>query len=319
MLTAFGRHHDRLVPIDIDTPGATAPLWIDLDIPSDEEAALVAQRFGIAVPSRSDMDDIEPSSRLYREDGIAFMTVTVATGGDGKSPVTFALGREVLVTVRYADPTPFGNFVHRPLAADAAMNAETVMTGLVETIVDRIADTLEQIGGTLDGVSREVFAGGPSNPTAKTRDLQAILEQIGRAGDLLTRLRESLVGLNRLLSFHGAHAATSKPAREARARLKTVQRDVLSLTDHAGFLSAKVNFLLDATLGLINLEQNQIIKIFTVASVAFLPPTLIASLYGMNFEMMPELKWSLGYPFAIVLMVLSAAIPFAYFSRRGWL
>lgn len=324
MLNAFGRHHDRLVPIDLAAPipPVIAPLWIDLVDPTADESELVAARFGVAIPSRADMDEIEPSARLYWESEVEVMTVTVALSGrdeEGKQPVTFALAEDVLVTVRYAEPTPFGNFVHRPLVTNGATTAETVMLGMVEAIIDRIADALERVGNTVDGVSREVFDGGRRKATDKTRDLEKILERIGRQGDLLTRLRESLVSVTRMLGFHSAHGTTPRPGREARARLKTLQRDLVSLTDHAGFLASKVNFLLDATLGLINLEQNQIIKIFTVAAVAFLPPTLIASIYGMNFETMPELRGHLGYPFAILLMILSAALPFFYFRRRGWL
>ena len=322
MLYAFGRHHDRLVPIDLGAADAIAPpIWIDLCDPSDADRQLVNERFAVDLPDRAEMDEIEPSSRLY-SDGVAeVMTVTVAAAnaqGGSKAPVTFALTPAVLITVRYADPTPFGNFVHRPLEAGEGANPEAIMIGLLEAIVDRAADMLEQIGGLIDSVSREVFARNGS-ADAKARDLEAILERIGSEGDMLTKVRESLVGLNRLLSFHGARTNGGKHARDARIRVKTVQRDVLSLTDHAGFLSSKINFLLDATLGLINLEQNQIIKIFTVASVAFLPPTLIASIYGMNFDIMPELHWHGGYLLAIGLMILSALLPFLLFRKRGWL
>jgi magnesium transporter len=152
------------------------------------------------------------------------------------------------------------------------------------------------------------------------RNLQATLEQIGRNGDFLTKLRESLVSVNRLLTYHSAVEAEDKKAtKEARARIKTLHRDVVALSDQSAFLSQKINFLLDATLGLINLEQTQIIKIFSVAATVFLPPTLVASIYGMNFDYMPELRWAYGYPIAVIAMLLSAALPYVWFKRRGWL
>ena len=184
-----------------------------------------------------------------------------------------------------------------------------------------MADALERTATEIDTISREVFrkrriAGG----STKARDLEGLLEQIGRNGDLLTKLRESLVSINRLLTYHTTIEQNDRKAsKDAKERVKMLYRDVVALTDQTAFLSNKVTFLLDATLGLINLQQNQIIKIFSVAAVVFLPPTLVASIYGMNFEYMPELKWLGGYPFAISLMVLSAVLPYWYFKRRGWL
>jgi len=165
-----------------------------------------------------------------------------------------------------------------------------------------------------------VFRKKAGNASKQTRNLQSIIEQIGRQGDFLSMIGESLISIMRLVTYHTAVEAESRKAsREARQKVKTLQRDVASLSDHTARLSSKVNFLLDATLGLINLEQNAIIKIFSVAAVAFLPPTLVASIYGMNFEDMPELKWMVGYPYALVLMLLSAVLPYLYFKRRGWL
>ncbi len=205
------------------------------------------------------------------------------------------------------------------------------MLGLLEAIIDRLADVLERVGNEIDGVSREVFRAKSANAsqTGKSRkgkaaevttDLQGLIEQIGRKGDLLTAARESLVSISRLVAYHAAlEAPVRKGAKDTRQRIKLLQRDAGSLGDHAQFLQDKINFLLDATLGLINLEQNQIIKIFTVASVAFLPPTLVASIYGMNFQSMPELNWAIGYPMALGVMVLSALLPFLFFKRKGWL
>lgn len=322
MFTAFAREADRLVRIDTATVVPPAILWADILHPDAADAARVAALLGIAIPTLQEMEEIEPSARLYEEAGAQFMTVPIVVGLDSDAPqlapVTFIVGAESLVTVRHAAAAPFDQVIARRLRSNGATTAETLMLDLVEAIVDRVADVLERSAGHCDAVSRDVFARkAAGDEGGEARDLDAMLGRIGREGDLLTKLRECLVGLARLLSYHSARSPAA--ARDVRARLKTVQRDVQALTDHASFLSSKINFLLDATLGFINLEQNQIIKIFTVAAVAFLPPTLIASIYGMNFDMMPELRWQFGYPFAILLMIGSAVMPFAYFRKRGWL
>ncbi len=336
MLRIYFREAERLVLRDKsqDTvaenavvESAVAPvLWYDLVSPTPAESRHVEQALGLAIPTRDEMEEIELSARLYQEDGGEFMTLTALTNLDGdtpaKTPVTFILKGETLVTVRYADPKPFLAFVHRALRVNAQAYGcgEEVMLGIVESIVDRMADVLERIGNEIDGISREVFRGKATPSTKKTKDLQSLIEQLGQKGDFLGGVRESLVSISRLVAYHAAlESPQRRPSKEVRQRVKMLQRDAVSLGDHATFLSGKVNFLLDATLGLINLEQNQIIKIFTVASVVFLPPTLVASVYGMNFNLMPELQWRLGYPWAILLMLLSAALPFLYFKRRGWL
>jgi magnesium transporter len=235
--------------------------------------------------------------------------------------VTFILKDTVLVTVRYADSKPFQTYAARAQRPNAisCSTGELVMLGLVETIVDRTADALERIGDDIDLVSREVFR-KKGSATRATRDLQAVIEQIGHKGDLLTKIRESLVSLGRMIAYHNAiDLELRKLAKESRQRVRLIQRDATALGEHAAFLSGKITFLLDATLGLINLEQNQIIKIFSVAAVVFLPPTLVASIYGMNFSVMPELHLPFGYPLAIGLMILSAIMPYLYFKRRGWL
>lgn len=324
MFNAFAREADRLVRIDTTNTAATLRpiLWADIVHPTAEDAVHAAGLLGISLPTLLEMQEIEPSARLYEEAGARFMTVPIVVGLDGDSPrlapVTFILAAASLATVRHAEAAPFEQVVARQLRTNGATTAETLMLDLIDAIVDRVADVLERSALHCDSVSRDVFArkaagGGAEGPA---RDLEAMLGRIGREGDLLTQLRECLVGLARMLSYHSTRRDGSG---DARTRLKTIQRDVQALTDHASFLSGKINFLLDATLGLINLEQNQIIKIFTVAAVAFLPPTLIASIYGMNFDLMPELRWQYGYPFAIVLMIVSSVLPFVYFRKRGWL
>jgi magnesium transporter len=300
-------------------------VWIDLLNPTPEEDARVEHFLGNSIPTRDEMQEIELSDRLYHEHGAEFMTMTALSSLDLdepiKTPVTFILKGTVLVTVRYADSKPFQTYAaraQRPGGTSCAMG-ELVMLGIVETLVDRTADALERIGDDIDLVSREVFR-KKGSATRATRDLQAVIEQIGHKGDLLTKIRESLVSLGRMIAYHSAiDLEQRKLAKESRQRVRLIQRDATALGEHAAFLSGKITFLLDATLGLINLEQNQIIKIFSVAAVVFLPPTLVASIYGMNFSVMPELHLPFGYPLAIGLMILSAIAPYLYFKRRGWL
>lgn len=338
MLRTYFRADDRLRAAALSDAAAPAPetaiatdsqpavIWYDLVEPSLAESRHVEASLGVTLPSRDEMEDIELSARLYQENGAEFMTMTALTNLDGdepvKTPVTFILTDCALATLRYGESRPFAAFAARAVRGNghAFQNAEVVMLGLIEAMVDRMADVLERIGNEIDGISRSIFRAKAARSNKKQQDLQSLIEQLGQKGDFLSGIRESLVSVTRLVAYH---AATENPGRksgkEARQMIKLLGRDATSLGDHAAFLSGKINFLLDATLGLINLEQNQIIKIFTVASVVFLPPTLVASVYGMNFQLMPELQWHLGYPWAILLMIASAALPFLYFKRRGWL
>lgn len=298
-------------------------VWIDLQDPDRDEEAQVERRFGLDIPTREEMEEIEISSRLYTEGGAVFMTAILPSHADGDDPdmlpVSFVLAKDTLITVRYHDPRAFETFPAR--AAKVPMGCDTgdgVLVALLEAVVDRLADILERDGREIDGISRTIFrkSGGKA---MKSADLQDVIEAIGRKGDLTSNIRDSLVTLERVAGFLGQQTLQKKSPRDLRERIKTLSRDIRSLADHASYLSQKITFLLDATLGMINIEQNAIIKIFSVAAVVFLPPTLIASIYGMNFEHMPELEWLLGYPFAIGLMIVSAILPFVYFKRRRWL
>jgi magnesium transporter len=306
---------------DAGVPQGT--VWLDLLEPTATEERAVEQLLGIEVPTREEMREIEASSRLYQENGAVYLTLTVVARADTARPetsaITFILAGERLVTLRYADPLPFRTFIasaekHPSVGATAPL----VLVGLLEAIVERIADVLERIGAELDALSAGVFATpDPAHgATDDGRDLRVLMQQIGRNGDLLSKARESLASQSRLLAFLQQSAAL---AADLRGRDHNLSRDVASLSDHAAFINGKISLLLDATLGLINIEQNKIIKIFSVASVVFLPPTLIASIYGMNFRHMPELDWPYGYPLALALMVASAVLPYLYFKRRGWL
>ena len=310
------------------------PVWIDLQDPSDAEEAAVEAALGLDIPTREELAEIEASSRLYQENGASFMTANLIRRGDHdqpeSSPVTFIVKDKTLITVRYHNPQAFELYIRRvtkPQSSD--MTGWGIMIGLLEQVVDRAADHLERVGSIVDETSRQVFntryhaVDAPPRPKRrKGLNLQVLLEKIGEEGDFTSKMRESLVSIGRLGAFVTAvidQKRQTRDTKENRGRLKVLQRDIQSLTDHATFLSAKISFLLDAVLGMISIEQNGIIKIFSVAAVVFLPPTLVASIYGMNFKHMPELDWTLGYPMAIGFMILSAILPFLYFKQKGWL
>lgn len=300
-------------------------VWIDLLNPTPAEEALVESALGFGVPTADDMAEIESSSRLYIENGAIVMTVTLATGIITEHPetcaVSFVLGRHHLVTVRYHEVRSFDRF-----AAQATRSPELcggpgmALMALIDTIVDRLADGFEHIGREVDAISRAAFRRADVKERGRQRRsnlaLQALLSRLGGAQDALSKAREAAVSLSRALSFlqfaAGKDAALSP-------QIKTQLRDLASLSDQASYIGGNLTFLLDATLGLISIEQNAVFKIFSVASIVFLPPTLVAGIYGMNFAHMPELHWLWGYPMALAIMLAAAVLPYAIFRWRGWL
>ncbi|MFN3228571.1 MAG: magnesium/cobalt transporter CorA [Asticcacaulis sp.] len=292
-------------------------VWIELISPDRNEELCVEQALGVLLPTREEMAEIEASSRLYQEDGATFMTANVLYTADGErltaGPVTFVLCGERLVTIRYFEPRAFNMFIAQASRQPSLCptGAQTLLN-LVDAIVDRTADLLEKTAQEVEQISTAIFT------RKRTTRFDEVLSQLGRAQNDNAKIRDSLVSLARLISFAGLDDSIGE-VKDTRDYLKTLGRDVQSLTDHASYVSGNVTFLLDAALGLINIEQNSIIKIFSVAAVAFLPPTLIASVYGMNFHHMPELSQPWGYPLAVGLMVLSAVVPLWWFRTRGWL
>jgi magnesium transporter len=301
-------------------------VWIDLLNPTPQEEQAVQAALGIEIPTREEMQEIESSSRLYREDDTLFLTANFLYGIDvgefGSTAITFVLTNTTLVTVRYATPKAFTAFGARAQRQPASLLAspDAVMLHLFEQVVDRLADILERVGADMDRASQRTFRTARAKLEASRKDdqLKAALLTLGQVGEVTSRASDTLLGLTRILSFVGAEKATAV-RKENQHLIKTLTRDVRSLVEHAHTLNGKAQFLLDAILGLINVEQTGIIKTFSVVSVALMPPTLIASIYGMNFELMPELKWELGYPLALILMVISAILPVLYFRRKGWL
>jgi len=325
MLRAYGPGCDGSV---VEAKLAKIPVsatWVDLEEPTEDEEALVERCIRMDVPTESEMAEIEPSSRLYEQGGALYMTVSVLYGvedGDPRTtPISFVLADKRLVTVRYATPKPvlaFADHVRRE--PDLARDAMTVLVRLLDAIIDRLADELESSGAEIEKISNQIFRKETNERRIPASRLTALLTRIGRAQLLLAKIRETAVSTGRLLSFLGASDRINDPANAAaRIHLASLTTDVNSLIDHSGFLGDNLIFLLDASLGLISVEQNAGMKLFSWVALVFLPPTLVAGVFGMNFKYMPELESPHGYPFSLALMLASAVLPLLYFRRRGWI
>ncbi|MBO3276173.1 magnesium transporter CorA family protein [Pseudomonas schmalbachii] len=327
MITYYTLVGDRLQRHLGDTQGGLPPgtLWIDLYQPTAEEERLLESLLEVDVPTREEMAEIEDSSRFYESRGALYMTTTAVSGIREHRPsteeVTCVLTPKWLVTVRYTDLLSFQTFANRTQRGGCRPAGDLLFVTLMDCIVDRIADVLETVQGQLDTLSREIFAEPPPGAGGKRvpkSDLQQIVKHLGRSNSLLSKLNESLLSISRPLGYfrQGGNGWVSE---EARLGMKSVERDVRSLSEYLSKMSSEMTFLLDATLGLINIEQNSIIKVFSIAAVLFLPPTLVGTVYGMNFKHMPELLWPVGYPMALVMMVVSAILPYLWFKYKGWL
>lgn len=303
-------------------------LWIDLLEPTKHDDKRVEELTQVAIPTREDMKEIEESSRFYVENGAHYMTTpllhSVDTDHPGIQPITFILTGKRLITVRYCRPKSFllfEKYATKPGNSFITSTCEgfSIFLGILESVADRAADILEGISARLDEESAHLFRSNPKNQGLSTPEFRKAMRHLGREGALLSKLLEALAGLSRLVVYVEALHRAEKPKAKSSARIKSIERDAKSLTDHVEFLQSKITFLLDTIVGLVSVEQNAIIKIFSVAAVGFMPPTLVASIYGMNFKHMPELDWVGGYPFAVFLMILSAILPLAFFRYKGWL
>ncbi len=319
MLTAYRQIDGALESLPSGTlPGA---LWYDLHEPSQAEERAVEHALAIEVPTREEMREVESSSALYREQDATFVTLRVVVRSPGTQPrlasITLVLARGVFITVRYADTKPFQQFIAQTAKAGAGIfTAPALMLSLLEAVVDRAADTLEEIGDSLDPISQEIFSqNAASMQTIAAADLGRVLKNIGQSGDLTSRIRESLHTVRRAIPFLQMEHFDA----DLNGRLDTLNRDVQSLLEHDNFLQTQIQFLLDSNLGLISIQQNAIMKILSIGATVFLPPTLIGAIYGMNFDKLPELHWRYGYPFALLLMAGSAVGPLLYFRAKRWL
>jgi len=322
MLSIFDSQGQGLVKRD-GSDDSRPTIWIDLLNPTREEERHVEALLGIEMPTREEMSEIEVSSRLYQENGAHYMTATVMYQIDAPEPqvsaITFILTDTHLITLRYAEPRAFPLFLSRAGKGDTVCDgAMAVMLGLIEAIIDREADLIERLQAETEKLAQTVFS-MRSGASSRTRRFEAVLKRIGKVGEISAMARESLLSLERVLTYLAQAANVRKESDTVRRRIKTETRDVMSLSDHLGYLNTRISFMLEATLGMVSIEQNQIIKLFSVVAVMLMPPTLVASVYGMNFRHMPELEWTYGYPIAIGLMVVSAVLPYLYFRRKGWL
>jgi magnesium transporter len=307
--------------------GQTAPKvsWLDLLDPTPDERSIVEGDYGIRLPSREDLSEVESSSRIAEENGVLFMSVPIAShghaGDEAPSPIGFMLSKDVLVTIRYAPSRSFDAAAARFARCAPPGSSVEAFATVVEEIVDSTADRIEDVAAVLDAMSRSVFRGDGGrrrHPVRSNEAMRNTLIDVGNAGERLSQMRSRLVGLQRILPF------AAEPPRDwipdgVRGRLRVAQGDLVSLTDYQTHLSDKVQFLLDAVLGFINTKQNDIFTVLTIVSVIGIPPTLVASIYGMNFKNMPELDWAWGYQFGLAMILLSTVLPILWFKWRGWL
>lgn len=306
--------------------GLDGARWIDLLDPSDEEVARVAERFDIAVPDRESLAEIEASSRTRQEGDRLVMSAPLIRQQDGHpviAPAGFILMPDALVTIRFNDYAAF-DAVHEMLAREKRqVPASEIMVNLLEEVVDRAADRLERAAETLAQASHEIFAEPEKDQKRhkvghETRRLQGLMIRIGRTNEELVKVRHSFLSIGRIAGFL-LDRCEPRLQDGMRDRLRTVQHDIQSLDEFENSLAGRVSLLLDAAIGFIGIEQNDVVRLLTVVSVAGVPPVLIAGIYGMNFKLMPELDWHWGYPFALFLMVASTLLPVWWFKWRDWL
>jgi magnesium transporter len=315
-----------------DLSASTLPanvVWIDLFNGDAAEVDFIERATGLHVPTLMELSEIESSSRLRVEMDALYLSTPIVFRTEFGEPVTtsvgFVLRHDLLITIRFTDLKVFRRFAESAAKPGAVHPSSAgVFIGLLEAIVDRMADVLEGIGVDLDAVSKRIFRADSAKTSTRRRparedaDLREILRKIGRAGDLTSKIRDSLLGFGRMVPYVVSLGANWLSA-EVKPHLETVRQDIVSLNDYDTHLTNNVQLLLDATLGLINIEQNNIIKVLTIVSVVGVPPTLVASMYGMNFKHMPELDWAWGYPYGLTLIALSAILPLLWFKLRGWL
>ena len=326
MMTVFYRQDERIEQVFVRPQHALPgnPVWIDLTNPSFDEEKRVKAQFGIAIPNREEIWRNHVTNHMYSENGVAYMNAAVLHKADSHHPktsaITFIVSARCLITIRYMYPTSFEHFQRRLMGQTAAYpTPEHILSGLLEEMVARVAYHAELIDEGLSDLAYKIFddhafENKQGNPSLIMRGL---LQKLGNLNQLNAKTHESLNSLLRLQTFYRDELIEAQP--NLRRRLEVLLHETQTLADQSAFLSNQISFQLDASLGMINVEQNLISKIFTIAAVFFLPPTLISSIYGMNFDHMPELHWLFGYPFAIALMIVAAVGTFIYFKKKDWL
>jgi magnesium transporter len=326
MLTAFAARDGKLRALAEPAREALGgAVWIDLVNASNDEVRSVAQATGLAIPSEAAINEIESSSRLATRDNAIYLSMPLVSRPESEPrsiSLGFVLTPERLITVRFAPSRLFDRFTQPSTETDAmARGSAHVLVGLLEAIIDRQADALEEVRTELDNISHRIFCPDITSASGGRREDRALrdtLIALGRIGDLVSHVRESQVNAARIVPYVETVAADWLP-KELRPRFRTLRRDIASLNDFDTHLNDKLQFMLDATLGFINIAQNNVMKVLTVTSVAGIPPVVIAGIYGMNFKFMPELEWAWGYPYSLGLIVLTTLIPIIVFRWRGWI
>jgi magnesium transporter len=298
-------------------------IWIDLLNPTEQEETEIEKQLDLDVPTRAEMREIEASNRFYSESGAHFLTAFVIHSNDKDtvttSNITFILNGSRLITVRYGEPKAFTLFAERVCRnSDGCTTGPQVLVGLLEMIIQRMADLIERLQDEVETLAPQIFGQRSANQ-AQGRRLEVMLRAVGKQGDTTSRSLEAATSIHRTLVYLADAARERNEDAKLLARIDIADRDIVSLSEQLRFVTGRTNFLLEATLGMISTEQNQIIKLFSVMAVMLMPPTLVASVYGMNFKYMPELDFPYGYPMALGLMVISGLVPYLYFRRKGWL
>jgi magnesium transporter len=326
MLMAFARDGDNLRRIaDVSADALRDAIWVDLIAPTDDESSQVQAATGLAIPTREHLSEIESSSRLTAADGVLTLSMPLVSrfaGAPEPMPAGFVLTRDRLITIRFAPSPLFDAFAeHQAASAIPARGSAHLLVGLLEAIVDRHADALEQVRSELDSISHRIFRAHPlrlGGSKHEDHTLRETLGGIGRTGDLISFIRDSQVSAGRMVPYVQTMAKDWLPA-DLAPRFTALTQDIASLNDFEAHLNGKLQFLLDATLGFINIAQNNVMKVLTVTSVVGIPPVLIAGIYGMNFKGMPEYDWSWGYAYGLTVIVVSALVPLIWFKLRDWI
>ena len=328
MISVYASSPNGLVrlPSDLRETDLQGVVWVDLLAPTGDEVRVVDDLLGVQMPTREEMAEIEASSRFYNESGVLYLTAHIMSHSESDVPtstdITFVLSQHRLITLRYEDPKPFQTFLAQAeRRGDLGASGEAALLGLLDACLDRIADLIEGAGGELESLVHEVLTQKRVRGRRKRGgvDHATLLRRLERNQTLVAKARVSLLSLNRLINFLSRPKQGIAAQKTLQSQVRTLIDDVRSLVDHTNYLAGNISFELQAILGMVSIEQNDIIKIFSVAAVVFLPPTLVASIYGMNFDYMPELQWGAGYPFALLLMIASAILPYLWFKGRGWL
>ncbi len=325
MITIYARDEGKL-KVQMWMPGKPFPtgaIWVDAERPSLEEIALLQQGLGFELPSKEERERNFTLSRMFKSDGVTYMVATIITKTLGPypeiRPIKFILTEDTLLTVRDIQPTSFENFAVR--LAGSTKNFESgpeALHGLLEEIVLRVSFNADKVVDDLDKLSHRIFDPyelGEENEYSEM-SMKSVLRKLGTVADLNSQIHESLHSISRMIAFFKEQQTDNQYLAR---KLDVLAGDVKELSKQTGFQSDKITFQLDAALGMINVEQNLNMKILSTFTVFLMPPTLIGSIYGMNFHFMPELSQPWGYPLALGLMITSAAAPYLYFRKRRWL